>query len=98
LNRPIAFSPFKIGDLTLKNRFVISPMGQYCTVGGVVDDWHLVHLGRFALGGAALAMVEATSVEARGRITPGDPGLHAAEEVLAAGSADLVAMRRHLQA
>ncbi len=68
-------SPFRVRDLTLKNRVVISPMCQYSAIDGVVNDWHLVHLGRFALGGAALVFVEATGVEARGRISPGDTGI-----------------------
>jgi 2,4-dienoyl-CoA reductase-like NADH-dependent reductase (Old Yellow Enzyme family) len=68
-------TPFKVRDLTLKNRIVVSPMCQYSAIDGVVTDWHLVHLGRFALGGAALVFVEATGVEARGRISPGDVGL-----------------------
>jgi 2,4-dienoyl-CoA reductase-like NADH-dependent reductase (Old Yellow Enzyme family) len=68
-------SPFRVRDLTLKNRIVVSPMCQYSAIDGVVNDWHLVHLGRFALGGAALVFVEATGVEARGRISPGDVGL-----------------------
>ena len=68
-------SSFTIRDLTLKNRIVVSPMCQYSAIDGVAGDWHLVHLGRFALGGAALVFVEATGVEARGRISPGDVGL-----------------------
>ena len=68
-------SPFKVRDLTLKNRVVISPMCQYSAIDGVVTDWHMVHLGRFAIGGAALVFVEATGVEARGRISPGDTGI-----------------------
>jgi 2,4-dienoyl-CoA reductase-like NADH-dependent reductase (Old Yellow Enzyme family) len=64
-----------VRDLTLKNRIVVSPMCQYSAIDGVAGDWHLVHLGRFALGGAALVFVEATGVEARGRISPGDMGL-----------------------
>jgi 2,4-dienoyl-CoA reductase-like NADH-dependent reductase (Old Yellow Enzyme family) len=68
-------TPFKVRDLTLKNRIVVSPMCQYSAIDGVANDWHLVHLGRFALGGAALVFVEATGVEARGRISPGDMGL-----------------------
>ena len=75
MNSPVLLSPFKVRDLTLKNRIVVSPMCQYSAVDGVVTDWHLVHLGRFALGGAALVFVEATGVEARGRISPGDTGL-----------------------
>ncbi len=68
-------SPLKVRGLALKNRVVISPMCQYSAIDGVVTDWHLVHLGRFAIGGAALVFVEATGVEARGRISPGDVGL-----------------------
>jgi 2,4-dienoyl-CoA reductase-like NADH-dependent reductase (Old Yellow Enzyme family) len=72
---PELLSPFTVRDLTLKNRIVISPMCQYSAIDGVANDWHLVHLGRFAIGGAALVFVEATGVEARGRISPGDMGL-----------------------
>jgi 2,4-dienoyl-CoA reductase-like NADH-dependent reductase (Old Yellow Enzyme family) len=75
LPSPKLLSPFTLRDLTLKNRIVISPMCQYSAIDGVVNDWHLVHLGRFALGGAGLVFVEATGVEARGRISPGDVGL-----------------------
>ena len=75
MTSPLLLSPFTLRDLTLKNRLVISPMCQYSAIDGVVTDWHLVHLGRFALGGAALVIVEATGVEARGRISPGDVGL-----------------------
>jgi 2,4-dienoyl-CoA reductase-like NADH-dependent reductase (Old Yellow Enzyme family) len=75
LTSPQLLSPFTVRDLTLKNRIVVSPMCQYSAVDGVVNDWHLVHLGRFALGGAGLVFVEATGVEARGRISPGDVGI-----------------------
>jgi 2,4-dienoyl-CoA reductase-like NADH-dependent reductase (Old Yellow Enzyme family) len=75
LSNPKLLSPFALRDLTLKNRVVISPMCQYSAIDGVVSDWHLVHLGRFALGGAALVIVEAAGVEARGRISPGDVGI-----------------------
>jgi 2,4-dienoyl-CoA reductase-like NADH-dependent reductase (Old Yellow Enzyme family) len=75
LSSPKLLTPFTVRDLTLKNRIVISPMCQYSAIDGVVTDWHLAHLGRFALGGAALVFVEATGVEARGRITPGDVGI-----------------------
>jgi len=72
---PELLTPIALRGLTLKNRVVISPMCQYCAIDGVVTDWHLVHLGRFAIGGASLVFVEATGVEARGRISPGDVGL-----------------------
>ena len=75
MSSPALLSPFTVSGLTLKNRIVVSPMCQYSAVDGVVTDWHLVHLGRFALGGAALVFVEATGVEARGRISPGDTGI-----------------------
>ena len=75
MSSPKLLSPFTVRDLTLKNRIVISPMCQYSAIDGLVTDWHLVHLGRFALGGASLVFVEATGVEARGRISPGDVGI-----------------------
>jgi 2,4-dienoyl-CoA reductase-like NADH-dependent reductase (Old Yellow Enzyme family) len=73
--RPRLFTPIALRGVTLKNRIVISPMCQYSAVEGHANDWHLVHLGRFALGGAAMVFTEATAVEARGRITHGDLGL-----------------------
>ncbi|MEM7523771.1 MAG: NADH:flavin oxidoreductase/NADH oxidase [Pseudomonadota bacterium] len=69
------FSPFTVRDIALKNRVVVSPMSQYRAVDGHANDWHLVHLGRFALGGAGLVFAEATAVERRGRRTHGDLGL-----------------------
>jgi 2,4-dienoyl-CoA reductase-like NADH-dependent reductase (Old Yellow Enzyme family) len=75
MSSPLLLSPLTLRGLTLKNRVVVSPMCQYSAVDGVVSDWHLAHLGRFALGGAGLVFVEATGVEARGRISPGDVGL-----------------------
>ncbi len=75
MSAPELLSPFTVRGLTLKNRIVVSPMCQYSAIDGVVTDWHLVHLGRFAIGGAALVFVEATGVEARGRISPGDTGI-----------------------
>jgi 2,4-dienoyl-CoA reductase-like NADH-dependent reductase (Old Yellow Enzyme family) len=75
LSTPELLTPFIARGLTLKNRIVVSPMCQYSAIDGVATDWHLVHLGRFAIGGAALVFVEATGVEARGRISPGDMGL-----------------------
>jgi hypothetical protein len=68
------FQPLTIRGVTLKNRIVVSPMCQYSSVDGMADDWHLVHLSR-AVGGASLIFVEATSVTAQGRITPGDMGI-----------------------
>jgi 2,4-dienoyl-CoA reductase-like NADH-dependent reductase (Old Yellow Enzyme family) len=69
------FQPFTTRGVTLKNRIVVSPMCQYSSVDGMADDWHLVHLGSRAVGGAGLIFVEATAVTAEGRITPGDMGI-----------------------
>jgi 2,4-dienoyl-CoA reductase-like NADH-dependent reductase (Old Yellow Enzyme family) len=80
-SRPQLFTPIALRGVTLKNRIVISPMCQYSAVAGHANDWHLVHLGRFALGGAAMVFTEATAVEARGRITHGDLGLWSDEHV-----------------
>ena len=69
------FEPLQIRDVTLRNRIVVSPMCQYSAKDGHVADWHLVHLGKFAQGGAGAVFVEATAVEKRGRITHGDTGI-----------------------
>jgi len=69
------FTPFSLRGITFKNRISVSPMSQYRSVDGFANDWHNVHLGRFALGGAGLVYVEATAVEADGRRTAGDLGL-----------------------
>jgi 2,4-dienoyl-CoA reductase-like NADH-dependent reductase (Old Yellow Enzyme family) len=69
------FTPLDIGPLRLANRIVIAPMCQYSAVDGAATDWHLVHLGHLALSGAGLLIIEATAVEAAGRITPGCLGL-----------------------
>jgi len=69
------FSPYALGALTLPNRIAVSPMCQYSSTDGFATDWHLVHLGSRAVGGAGLVMVEATAVSPEGRITPGDLGL-----------------------
>ncbi len=73
---PQLFTPLAIGPLTLPNRIVIAPMCQYSAVDGNATDWHLIHLGRLALSGAGLLIVEATAVSAAGRITPGCLGLY----------------------
>src|SRR5271156_1573163 len=69
------FTPITFRSITLRNRIGVSPMCQYSSEDGFATDWHLVHLGSRAVGGAALVMVEATAVEARGRISPQDMGL-----------------------
>ncbi len=70
------FSPLTIKDITFKNRIVISPMCQYSAEDGFATDWHLVHLGSRAVGGAALIIQEATAVSPEGRISPGDLGIY----------------------
>ncbi len=69
------FDPIRLREVAARNRIVISPMCQYSAVDGHVTDWHLVHLGKFAQGGAGIVMMEATAVEKRGRITHGDTGI-----------------------
>ena len=72
---PPMFTPYTVRSVTLKNRVVVSPMAQYSAVDGVPGDFHLVHLGARALGGASLVMAEMTCVSPEGRITPACPGL-----------------------
>jgi anthraniloyl-CoA monooxygenase len=73
---PPMFTPLRVRDVFLKNRIVVSPMAQYSAVDGVPGDYHLVHLGARALGGAALVMAEMTCVSADARITPACPGMY----------------------
>ena len=77
--KPLLFSPITVRGVTLKNRIVISPMCQYSAREGLANEWHNVHLGQFALGGAGLVFCEAAAVEQRGRITHGDLGIWSAE-------------------
>ena len=72
---PTLFDKFTLKDITLKNRIVVSPMCQYSADDGRIDDWHLVHLGSHAIGGAGLIIGEATAVSPEGRITPGCSGI-----------------------
>jgi 2,4-dienoyl-CoA reductase-like NADH-dependent reductase (Old Yellow Enzyme family) len=72
---PLLFQPIELRGVRLRNRIVVSPMCQYSARDGHVTDWHLVHLGKFAQGGAGAVFVEATAVERRGRITHGDTGI-----------------------
>ncbi len=76
---PPMFTPFKVRNVLLKNRIVVSPMAQYSAQDGVVSDYHLVHLGSRAMGGAGLILTEMTAVSEQGRITPACPGLYAPE-------------------
>jgi len=75
------FSPFTIGDITFKNRIGVSPMCQYSSEDGFANDWHLVHLGSRAIGGAGLVMTEATAVSPEGRISPADLGIWKDEHI-----------------
>src|SRR4051812_9180212 len=72
---PLLFQPIELRGVRLRNRVVISPMCQYSAQDGHVGDWHMVHLGKFAQGGAGAVFMEATAVERRGRITHGDTGI-----------------------
>lgn len=69
------FTPITLRDVTVRNRVWVAPMCQYSAVDGMPDDWHLVHLGSFARGGAGLVITEATAVVPEGRISPEDTGL-----------------------
>ncbi|WP_374411485.1 bifunctional salicylyl-CoA 5-hydroxylase/oxidoreductase [Hydrogenophaga sp.] len=76
---PPMFTPYTVRGVTLKNRVVVSPMAQYSAEDGLVSDYHLVHLGARAMGGAGLVFAEMTCVSPEGRITPGCPGLYRPE-------------------
>ncbi len=80
------FTPLTIRGITLRNRIAVSPMCQYSSIDGKATDWHLVHLGSRAVGGAGLVMVEATAVEDIGRISPQDMGLWNDEQKAALSS------------
>src|SRR5262245_36042852 len=73
---PVLFRPFCVRGLTARNRIVVSPMSQYAAVDGAPTDWHLVHLGKFAMGGAGIVFVEETSIEERARKTYSCPGIY----------------------
>ena len=77
----LLFTPLSIKSITFKNRIVVSPMCQYSSVDGFANDWHLVHLGSRAVGGAALLISEATSVSPEGRISPEDLGIWKDEHI-----------------
>lgn len=77
---PPMFTPFRLRGLTLRNRVVVSPMDMYSAVDGVPGDFHLVHLGARALGGAGLVMTEMVCVSEEGRITPGCAGIYTARQ------------------
>ena len=75
------FSPLKIKNIELKNRIIVSPMCQYSAEDGFANDWHLVHLGSRAVGGAAMVISEASAVSPEGRISPGDLGIWKDEHI-----------------
>lgn len=77
----LLFSPLQLKNIRLKNRIVVSPMCQYSAKDGFANDWHLVHLGSRAIGGAALVIQEATAVSPEGRISPGDLGIWKDEHI-----------------
>ncbi len=80
---PPMFTPFKLRGIVLKNRIVVSPMAQYSAVEGAPGDYHLVHLGSRAMGGAGMVFAEMTCVSADARITPACPGLYTPEQTQA---------------
>jgi 2,4-dienoyl-CoA reductase-like NADH-dependent reductase (Old Yellow Enzyme family) len=72
MSQPVAlFQPFKLKSVTVRNRIGVSPMCQYSSESGRATDWHLVHLGSKAVGGAGLVIAEATAVSSEDRIPPG---------------------------
>jgi 2,4-dienoyl-CoA reductase-like NADH-dependent reductase (Old Yellow Enzyme family) len=78
---PDLFSPLTIKSLELRNRIAVSPMCQYSAEDGFANDWHMVHLGGFAIGGAAVVFTEATAVSPEGRISPADLGIWQDEHI-----------------
>jgi 2,4-dienoyl-CoA reductase-like NADH-dependent reductase (Old Yellow Enzyme family) len=88
------FRPLQLRQLALENRILVSPMCQYSAVDGSATDWHVIHLGHLALGGAAMLFVEATAVNAAGRITPGCLGLYSDANEAALGQV-LRSVRAH---
>ncbi len=78
---PSLFDSYRLKDVTLRNRIAVSPMCQYSSDDGFPNDWHFVHLGSRAVGGAGLVIVEATAVTPEGRISPADSGIYRDEHV-----------------
>jgi 2,4-dienoyl-CoA reductase-like NADH-dependent reductase (Old Yellow Enzyme family) len=76
MDSPHLFSPLQIREVTFRNRIGVSPMCEYSSVDGFANDWHFVHLGSRAVGGAAMVMTEASAVLADGRISPQDLGIY----------------------
>ncbi|KAG0378553.1 hypothetical protein BGX24_003483 [Mortierella sp. AD032] len=78
---PLLFQPFTVKNMTIPNRVIVAPMCMYSSKDGFMTDYHLVHLGSFALHGAALVIAEATAVTAQGRITPGCAGIYSDDHI-----------------
>ena len=91
---PQLFTPVNLGELSLANRIVVSPMCQYSAVEGDAQDWHMLHLGQLAMSGAGMLIIEATAPSAEGRITPGCLGLYS-DSNEAALARVLAALRAH---
>ncbi len=83
-DRPLLFTPLTIKEMTARNRVVVSPMSQYASVNGELTDWHLVHLGHLAMGGAGIVFCEETSVAELARKTYSCPGIYTDAQVRAA--------------
>ncbi|MDQ6764647.1 MAG: oxidoreductase, partial [Verrucomicrobiota bacterium] len=81
MSPPALFAPLQLREVRLRNRIGVSPMGQYSSVDGFAGDWHLVHLGTRAVGGAAMVMTEASAVLPDGRISPQDLGIWKDEHI-----------------
>lgn len=81
MSGPKLFTPLALRGVILPNRIVLAPMCQYSATDGLANDWHLAHLGRYAMGGFGCVMAEATAVEPRGRITHGDLGLWSDDQI-----------------
>jgi hypothetical protein len=81
MNTPLLLTPMALRGLIARNRIVVSPMSQYAAVDGTPTDWHLVHLGKFAMGGAGIVFVEETTVEERARKTYHCPGIYTDAQV-----------------
>lgn len=75
------FDPFALRGVTLRHRLVVPPMCQYSAVDGIANDWHFANYSRFAMGGAAMVIIEATAIDPRGRISRGDLGLWRDEQI-----------------
>ena len=97
MHGPPMFTPFRLRDLRLENRIVVSPMAQYRAVDGTPKDWHFVHYAERAKGGAGLIFTEMTCVSPEGRITPGCTGLYDPAHEAAGSASSISSMPRRRQ-